>query len=86
MLIVQPFNMKMVTKDMLQPLLQQIFKMESYFTDTSPEMLSPFIDNCLLCTRRDCTQALLQWSFKDLKNHSKLSLSIPLLQILSQIC
>jgi len=47
---------KMLTEDMLQPLLQQMFKMASYSTDTSPEMsplISRFIDNCLLYDRQD---------------------------------
>jgi len=61
-----PFNVKVLTKDMVQPLLQQMFNMASHSTDTSPEM-SPFvsrvIDNCLLYAKPDCTQTLLQLVF-----------------------
>jgi len=54
---------------MLQPyLLQQMSKMASHSTDTSPEMSSPFvsclIDNCMLYARPDRTQTLLQLVFQ----------------------
>jgi len=56
----------MLTEDMLQPLLQQMFKM-SHFMNTSPEMSSPFVnrltDSCLLYAR---TQTLLQLVFQKL--------------------
>jgi len=46
--MLEPFNVKILTEDMLQPLLQQMYKMASYSTNTNPEM-SPFgsrlIDN-----------------------------------------
>jgi len=55
----------MLTEDMLQPLLQQMFKKASHSTDTSPEMSAPFvsrlINNCLLYARPDHTQTLLQF-------------------------
>jgi len=57
-----------------------MFKLASHSTDTSPEMSSPFvshlIDNCLLYTRPNRTQTLLQLVFQSLKNHSKWSFSI----------
>jgi len=60
---VQRFNVKMLTEDMLQSLLQQMFKMASHSTDTSPGTSSPLvsrlIDNCLLYARPDRTQTLL---------------------------
>jgi len=81
----------MLTEDMLQPLLQQMYKMASHSTDTSPEMLFPFvgrlIDNCLLYPRPDCTQTLLQLVFQKFQKSFKvIFLSILLLQILSRIC
>jgi len=58
----------MLTKHKLQPLLQQMFKIASHSTDTSPEMSSPFvsrlIDNCLLYARPDHIQMLLQLVFQ----------------------
>jgi len=49
----------MLAEDMLQPLLQQMFKMASHSMNTSPDISSPFvsclIDNCLLYTIQDCT-------------------------------
>jgi len=67
---------KMLTEDMLQPLLQQMFKIASYSMDTIPEMSSPFIshliDNCLLYARPDRTQMLLQLVFQKLQKSFKL--------------
>jgi len=58
---------KILTEDMLQPLLQQMFKKASHSTDTSPEM-SPFvsrlIDNCLQYASSERTQTLLQLFFQ----------------------
>jgi len=65
----------MLTEDMLQPLLQQMFKMASYFTDTSPELSSPFvsclIDNCLLYARWDRTQMLQLLAFQKFQKSFK---------------
>jgi len=56
------------TGNMLHPFLQEMFKMSSLCTDTSPEMSSPFvsrlIDNCLLYARPDRTQMQLQLVFQ----------------------
>jgi len=62
-----------VNKDMLQPLLQQMFKIASHSMDTRPEMSSPFVSHFidwLVYARPDCT-----WSFRYtcIKNHSKWS-------------
>jgi len=59
---------------MLQPLLQQMFKIGSYSTDTSPEtppFISRLIDNCLLYARPDHTQALLQLAFQKFQKSLK---------------
>jgi len=62
-----PFNVIMLIEDILQPLLQQMFKLASLSAYTSLEM-SPFvsrlINNCLLYARPDCTQTLLQLVFQ----------------------
>ena len=59
--------MKLLTGDMPQPLLQQMCKMASLCTDTSPEIspviVSRLID-CLLYARPDRTQTLLQLVFQ----------------------
>jgi len=57
---VQPFSVKMLTEEMLHPLLQQMFEVASLCVDTSPEMLSPFISYIIINVRPDCT--LLQLS------------------------
>jgi len=52
----------MLREDMLQPLLQQMFKMASLSTDISPEIspfVSRFINNSLLHARPNRTQTLL---------------------------
>jgi len=73
--------MKMLREDMLQPLLQQIFKMASCSTDTSPRMLFPFvshlINNCLLYARPDCTQTLLQLVFQKFQKSLKVVFVYP---------
>jgi len=58
------FNMKMLTEDMLQSSLQQMFKMASHSTDTSPEI--SFIHQSprqlsAVYAIPDCTQTLLQF-------------------------
>jgi len=54
----------MLAEDMLQSILQQIFKMMSLCTDAGLEMVSPFvnrlIDSSLLYFRPDLSQPLLQ--------------------------
>ena len=66
----------MLTEDMLQLLLQQMFKMASHSMDTNLKMSSPFvsclIDNCLLYTRPDRTQMLLQLVFQNFQKSLKL--------------
>jgi len=66
---------EMLTEDMLQSLLQQMFEKASHFTDTVPEMSSPFvtrlIDNCLLNARPDRTQMLLQLVFQKFQKSFK---------------
>jgi len=52
-----------LSKDTLQPLLQQMFKMASHSTNTSLEMSSPFA-SCLLYATPDRTQTLLQLVFQ----------------------
>jgi len=58
-----------------------MFKMASYSTDTSPEMLSPFvsrlIDNCLLYARQDRTQTLLQVVFQKFQKSSNVVFVYP---------
>ena len=58
----------MITEDMLQPFLQQMFQMVSHSMNRGPEMSSSFvsrlIDNCLLYVRPDRTQTLLQLVFQ----------------------
>ena len=76
---VQPFNMKMLTEDMLHPLVQQTFKMESLsWTQAEKHGLSPFINrlinSCLLQSynRWHCTQLLHQMLFQLFKKLFKL--------------
>jgi len=84
---VQPLNMKMLKGNMLQPLLQQMFKMASLSMGTRWESSSSFIShlikNYLLYTGGDHTHTLLQVFFQVFNNHSYWSASILLLQILS---
>ena len=65
--------MNMLTEKMLHPLFQKLLKMASICTHTSLEISSPFvnhlIDNCLLYTRLDCIQTLLQLVFLEVKAH-----------------
>jgi len=70
----------MLKEDMLQPLLQQMFKMASHSTNTPPEM-SPFIsrliDNCLLYASPDRTQTLLQLVFQKFQKSFKMIFIYP---------
>ena len=54
----------MLAEDTLQSILQQVFKMSSFCTDTGLETPSPFINslihNSLLYARPDLSQTLLQ--------------------------
>jgi len=56
----------MLTEDILQPLLQKMFKIVSHSMDTSLDILSSFIncliDSCLLYARLDCTQQTVDLS------------------------
>jgi len=71
----------MLTEDMLQPLLQQMFKMASHSMDTSPEMSSPLAsclnDNCLLYARPDHTQTQLQLVFQKFQKSFKVVFVYP---------
>ena len=66
---------------MLQPLLQQMFKMVSHTTDISPEMSSAFvsrlINNYLLHARPDRTQTLLQLVFQKFQKSFKVVFVYP---------
>ena len=70
-----------ISEDMLQPLLQQMFKMASHSTDTSLEMSSSFINclinNCLMYARPDRTQTLLQLVFQKFQKSFKMVFVYP---------
>jgi len=68
---------------MLQPLLQQMFKIASHSMNTSPEMslfISCLIDNYLPYARQDHTQTLLQLVFQKFQKSFKVVFVYPFVE------
>jgi len=74
--------MKMLTKNMLQPLLQQMFKMSSHPIPRTQawrcRLHSPVASSTTVCCMPDQTalRRCCSWFFKSVRSHSKWSLSI----------
>jgi len=68
----------MLIEDMLQPLLQQMFKMASHFTHTSPKML-PHQQPSAVCQTYS-TQMLLQMVFQKFQKSFKVVFVYPFVE------